>query len=80
MTDMALSPYPPGAAMHPSNARWVAWFSRYIDTLDSWRRCQLERRQLESTDARTLRDIGIDPAHRFIAINQPCPIGQARES
>ena len=71
MTQLALNIYPPGAAVLPTTTRWKAWFARYINTLDERKRRQRARRQFANIDPRTLNDIGVSPAQRFIAINTP---------
>jgi uncharacterized protein YjiS (DUF1127 family) len=71
MTTMAQSPFPPGAAARPATSRWMAWCARYINRPGEWSRRQRLRHQLAAVDPRTLQDMGVSEAQRFIAINQP---------
>lgn len=58
------------------DARRRAWqlldsINRIDETLATWRRRHLTRRQFAGVDARILRDCGISEADRFIAVNKP---------
>ena len=54
----AASPFQP--AVTP-RASWSVTLGSIIATLREWRRRRIERRALASFDARTLRDLGLDP-------------------
>lgn len=71
MTNITLHPYPPGADANPAATRWVEWFARYINSVDERKRRARRRRQFAAIDPRTLQDIGISQAQRFIAVNNP---------
>jgi uncharacterized protein YjiS (DUF1127 family) len=52
-------------------ARWRLILSSIVATLREWRRRSVERSELARLDARTLRDIGVDPGVVDYEIRQP---------
>jgi uncharacterized protein YjiS (DUF1127 family) len=65
-TPRASARHEPAAAVsnHPVEAtrgRWRLILGSIVTTLREWRRRSVNRSELASLDARTLRDIGIDP-------------------
>ena len=71
MTQTTLTPWPSGASDQAISTRWLAWFARYINAQDERRRRQRGRRAWAGLERRSLDDIGVSPAQRFIAINTP---------
>jgi uncharacterized protein YjiS (DUF1127 family) len=52
-------------------AYWRLLLGAMVATLRDWRRRSIERSELASLDARTLRDIGVDPGAVDYEMRQP---------
>jgi uncharacterized protein YjiS (DUF1127 family) len=52
---------PLAAAVEAPHAPWRLMLGAMVATLRDWRRRSIERSELARLDARTLRDIGVDP-------------------
>jgi uncharacterized protein YjiS (DUF1127 family) len=51
----------PNRPVEAPRARWLLILDSIVATLREWRRRSVERSELARLDARTLRDIGVDP-------------------
>jgi uncharacterized protein YjiS (DUF1127 family) len=61
----------PNRPVEAPRARWGLILGSILAALRKWRRRSVARRELASLDARTLRDIGLDPGVVDYELRQP---------
>ena len=74
VTPRAPARHEPAAASRPVEAPPAYWrllLGAMVATLRDWRRRSIERSELARLDARTLRDIGVDPGAVEYEMRQP---------
>ena len=71
MSCMTLTQDPMGTEANLDKFGSKGWWSRMLETVNTWNRRHKTRRQLARVEYHVLRDVGISQADRFIEINKP---------